>query len=162
MSTYAEQLANAQPVVVITPTPLILERAGSKFRGLYLGLQSFDKRNPQTGEIKRLPVAHFYDGEKVVFNMGAQLTRVVSTLKPGTSVEITLAELKPNAMGGKTKLYSIAPLGLPVVNLSEMFGGFLKIEAPAPEHLIQVPASQPAATDPAEQSASIDALYGEA
>lgn len=138
--SYLDQLKNAETTVTITPTPLIMERVGDKFRGLYIGLQSFEKQNQQTGEISTMPVAHFYDGEGIRFNMGAQLTRAVSMLKPGISVEIKLIELKPNNKGGKTKIYSVSPLNIPRQNVEDMFGGVLSITAPAPEHLLPAPA----------------------
>lgn len=134
MATYLEQLNEAQPTVTITPKPLIMERVGDKFRGMYVGMQSFEKDG------RLMPVAHFFDGEGIVFNMGAQLTRAVSMLKPGISLEIKLTELKPNNKGGKTKIYSVTPLNIPRMNIEEMFGGVLSIEAPAPEHLIAAPA----------------------
>lgn len=139
MTTYQDQLKAANTTVTITPTPLILEKVGEKFRGLYLGLQSFDKTNANTGEITRLPVAHFFDGAGVRFNMGAQLTRAVAMLRPGISVEIVLTELKANNKGGKTKIYSITPLDIPRTDIEEMFGGVLSISAPAPEHLLPAP-----------------------
>ena len=139
MSAYSEQLKTAKPTVTITPTPLIMEKVGDKFRGLYLGLRGFDKVDPKTGEKKHLPVAHFYDGERVRFNMGAQLTRQIEVLNVGVSVEIVLTELKPNSQGGKTKIYSITPLDLPKIDLAELFGGYLNITAPAPEYLLPAP-----------------------
>lgn len=139
MTTYLEQLNAAKPTVTITPTPLIMERVGESFRGLYVGMQTFQKTNAQTGEVKTMPVAHFYDGEGIRFNMGAQLTRAVSMLKPGISVEIKLIELKPNNMGGKTKIYSVTPLDIKRIDIEEMFGGVLSIEEPAPEHLLPAP-----------------------
>ncbi|MBK9497220.1 MAG: hypothetical protein IPO08_22425 [Xanthomonadales bacterium] len=140
MATYLEQLTNANTTVTITPTPLIFDKiTDPKFRGLYLGLQTFTKTNPQTGEITTLPVAHFFDGVGVRFNMGAQLTRAVSMLRPGISVEVALVELKKNAKGGTTKIYSVTPLDIPRVNLEEMFGGVLSISAPAAEHLLPPP-----------------------
>lgn len=142
MSDYSKKLADAKPIVTITPSPLILEKVGESFRGMYLGLKTFDKRDPNTGELKTMPIAHFYDGEGVLFNMGAQLTRAVELLKPGVSVEIVLKELKPNAHGGKTKIYAISPLDIPVENLGEMFGGMLAITAPDPSHLITGPAPE--------------------
>jgi hypothetical protein len=139
MSEYTEKLAKAKPTVTITPTPLILEKPGAMFRGMYLGLKTFDKTDPKTGEVKTLPIAHFYDGTGVLFNMGAQLTRAVELLKPGVSVEIVLKELKPNTHGGKTKIYAISPLDIPVENLGEMFGGMLAINAPYPKHMLTAP-----------------------
>jgi hypothetical protein len=138
--SYLDELKNAKPTVTITPTPLIMEKVGEMFRGLYVGMQTFDKTNTQTGETNPMPVVHFYDGEGIRFNMGAQLTRAMSMLKPGISVEIKLVELKPNSKGGRTKIYSVTPLNIKRVNLDEMFGGVLSIEAPAPEHLITSPA----------------------
>jgi len=131
-----DQLKQAAPTVVITPEPLIMEKAGDCFRGVYLGLRAFDKLNPQTGELERKPVAHFYDGERVLFNMGAQLTRAVELLPVGISVEIVLKELKANNKGGKTKIYSIAPLDIPRLDLHDLFGGLLELTAPKPEDLI--------------------------
>jgi hypothetical protein len=136
MSNYLEELNEAEPSITITPTPLIMEKVGESFRGLYVGMQSFQKTNAQTGELQTLPVAHFYDGNGIRFNMGAQLTRAMSMLKPGISVEIKLVELKANNKGGKTKIYSVTPLKIGAVNLEEMFGGVLSINAPAPEHLL--------------------------
>lgn len=142
MSTndYAKQLTTAKTTVTITPSPLILEKVGEKFRGLYIGVRAFDKLNQATGEIESKPVAHFFDGNKVLFNMGAQLTRAVETLAPGVSVEITLKELKPNKHSGKTKIYDIAPLDIERVDMTTLFGGMLVITAPDAEHLL--PASK--------------------
>lgn len=133
MNDYLKQLNEAETTVTITPKPLIMEKPGEKFRGMYIGLQSFEKDG------RMIPVAHFFDGEGIVFNMGAQLTRAVSMLKPGISVQIELVELKPNTKGGKTKIYSVTPLNIPRQNIEEMFGGVLSIEAPSPEHLLPVP-----------------------
>jgi hypothetical protein len=134
MSNYLDELNKAEPSITITPTPLIMDKIGDSFRGLYVGMQSFEKDG------RLMPVAHFYDGVGIRFNMGAQLTRAVSMLKPGISVEIKLTELKANTKGGKTKIYSVTPLKIALVNLDEMFGGVLSITAPAPEHLISSPA----------------------
>ena len=134
MSNYLDELKDAEPSITITPTPLIMEKVGESFRGLYIGMQSFEKDG------RLMPVAHFYDGVGIRFNMGAQLTRAVSMLKPGISVEIKLVELKANQKGGKTKIYSVTPLKIALVNIEEMFGGVLSITAPAPEHLLPPPA----------------------
>lgn len=136
---YAKQLNTAKTTVTITPSPLILEKVGEKFRGLYIGIRAFDKLNQTTGEIESKPVAHFFDGNKVLFNMGAQLTRAVEMLAPGISVEITLKELKPNKHSGKTKIYDIAPLDIERVDMTTLFGGMLVITAPAAEHLLPAP-----------------------
>jgi hypothetical protein len=137
MSNYLDELKNAEPSITITPTPLIMEKIGDSFRGLYVGMQTFEKDG------RLMPVAHFYDGVGIRFNMGAQLTRAVSMLKPGISVEIKLVELKANNKGGKTKIYSVSPLKIALVNLEEMFDGVLSISAPAPEpeHLLPAPTS---------------------
>ena len=132
----ADQLKAANTTVIVTPESLIMEKVGDTFRGVYLGLRAFDKLNPQTGEIERKPVAHFYDGEHVLFNMGAMLTNAIEVLPPGISVEIVLKELKANNKGGKTKIYSVAPLDLPKLDLSDLFGGLLELTAPDPKHLI--------------------------
>ena len=147
---YADQQAQDKTTHTITPTPLNLEKIGDKFRGMYLGLQTFEKANPMTGEITVMPVAHFFDGQGVRFNMGAQLTRAVSVLKPGVSIEITLSELKPNNKGGKTKIYSIAPLDIPRQDIEQMFGGVLSISAPAPEHLLPPRVAEEADATPEE------------
>ena len=139
MSQYTEDLKTANTTAVITPSPLIMNSVGEKFRGLYVGMKSFDKVDPNTGALTSMPVAHFFDGTGLVFNMGAQLTRAIAMIKPGTSVEITLKELKSNKHSGKTKIYSIAPLDIPKVDLEEMFGGVLAIGDPAPEHLLPAP-----------------------
>jgi hypothetical protein len=136
MSNYLDELNAAEPSITITPTPLIMEKVGESFRGLYVGMQSFQKQNAQTGNTDTIPVAHLYDGVGIRFNMGAQFTRAMSMLKPGISVEIKLIELKANTKGGKTKIYSVTPLKIATVNLEEMFGGVLSISAPAPEHLL--------------------------
>jgi len=141
MSTYSEQLAQAQTTVTITPVPLILEKQGEKFRGMYIGLSQFDKVDAKTGEMVSMTTAHFFDGEKILFNMGAQLVRAISKLTPGVSIELELKELKANKHGGKTKIYSVTPLNIPVANLAEMFGGVLQVTAPAPEHLLPAPAA---------------------
>ena len=130
-----ELLKNAPTTLIITPEPLIMEKVGDTFRVVYLGLRAFDKLNPTTGEMERKPVAHFYDGEKVLFNMGAMLTRACELLIAGMSVEIVLKELKANNKGGKTKIYSVAPLDIPRLDLHDLFGGVLEITAPKPEDL---------------------------
>lgn len=140
MSAYSEELANAQKSIPITAVPLVMDKPGEKFRGMYLGLKNWRKENPETGEISDQPIAHFYDGEKVLFQMGAQLTRAISSLKPGVSVEIVLSELKKNKHNGSTKIFSITPLKIPVANLEELFGGFFEIAAP---ELEQLPAGDP-------------------
>ena len=130
---YAEQLKAAQTTITIPPAPLILEKVGATWRGMYLGLRTFSKTDPNTGEVKILPVAHFYDGAGVLFNMGTQMVHSVAVLRPGTSIEIALREMKPNkGKEGKTKIYSISPLDIPVANMNELFGGMLNISAPAP------------------------------
>jgi len=139
MTTYAEELKAATPVVTITPAPLVFEKVGEAFRGLYLGQREFSRVIPATGEIKTNRVAHFYDGAKVLFNMGAQLTRALEVLNPGVSVEIILTELKANQHSGKTKIYSISPLNIPTQNMAELFGGLLNIGAPAPQDLLPPP-----------------------
>lgn len=137
MTDYAKQLAQAKPTVTITPSPLIFEKVNEKWRGLYLGQKHFDKADTTTGEIKSIPVAHFFDGKKVLFNMGAQLTRTLQDVPIGVSVEIELTELKANKHGGgKTKIYAVTPLDIPRMDLAEMFGGYLNIQPPAAEHLI--------------------------
>lgn len=162
MNDYAKQLQKAETTVTITPSPLIMEKVGDKFRGLYLGQQAFQKTNPKTGEITNHQVAHFFDGERVRFNMGAQLTRAISVLSVGVSVEIQLAELKPNDKGGKTKIYSITPLNIPLVDMAQMFGGVLQIAAPSEKDLILPPADKPADKPiSAEQiNADHEAVYG--
>lgn len=177
MTDYAKQLTQAKPTVTITPSPLIFEKPGEKWRGLYLGQKHFDKTDSQTGEIKTIPVAHFFDGTKVLFNMGAQLTRAMQDVPTGVSVEIQLTELKANKHGGgKTKIYAVTPLDIPRIDLSEMFGGYLNIQPQAAEHLIggapvaaQIEApAQPAdgvdgffdADKRAKMTAMRDALYG--
>lgn len=139
MSTYSEELAKAEKSITITPVPLNMDKEGDTFRGMYIGLKTWEARNAETGEISNKPIAHFYDGDKILFNMGVQLTRAIADLKPGVSVEIVLKELKKNNHNGKTKIYSITPLKIAVANLEEMLGGFLNITPPAPEHLILAP-----------------------
>jgi len=139
MTTYSEELANAETTVTITPESLIMEKVGTKFRGLYLGQSEFTKADKKTGEIKMMRVANFYDGEKVLFNMGAQLTRALAPIRPGISMEIELKELKPNDAGGKTKIYSVTPLNIPIKDLRAIFGDVYMISAPSeadllPEH----------------------------
>lgn len=140
--SFQDQLKEAKTTITITPDPLVMEKVGDTFRGLYLGIRPFEKLDQTTGELKRMPVAHFWDGEKVVFNMGKQMTDSIQVLPPGTSVEVKLKELKKNAKGGSTKIYSITPLDIPRVDLRDMFGGHLEISAPAPEHLA-LPSPQP-------------------
>ena len=138
-----DQLKNAATTLIITPEPLIMEKVGDTFRGTFIGLRAFDKVNATTGEMERKPVAHFYDGEKVLFNMGAMLTRSCEVLAAGTSIEIVLKELKANNKGGKTKIYSIAPLDIPRLDLHDLFGGVLEISAPKPEDLqLSAPAQE--------------------
>lgn len=161
MSTYAQELADAEKTITITPVPLIMNNAGDKFRGMYIGIKTWPKLDAKTGELIDQPVAHFYDGEKIVFNMGAQLTRAISDLKPGVSVEIVLSELKKNKHNGNTKIYSITPLKVPVKNLEEMFGGFLNIAPPAEEHLIAAPAATPEPDLDKASNADVDAWLAE-
>lgn len=157
MSNYSEMLKGAQPKIVITPASLIMEKVGDTFRGLYLGQKETTKTDPKTGEVKILQVANFYDGEKVLFNMGAQLTRAIAPLRTGVSVEIKLIELKSNNKGGKTKIYSVAPLDVPIQDVAELFGGFLEVTAPKPEDLMfSEPA--PAAQLPAQTKTTGDIL----
>lgn len=164
MTDYKSLLTKAKPTVTITPSPLIMEKVGDTFRGLYLGQQQFNKTNPKTGEVTVHQVAHFFDGEKVRFNMGAQLTRSIQVLNPGVSVEIVLTELKANDKGGKTKIYSVTPLDIPRQNLEEMFGGYLQITAPAEKDLLPAPASEPVRAAPAvsrqQIAADTEAVYG--
>jgi hypothetical protein len=134
-TSFQNQLKEAKTTITITPDPLVMEKVGDTFRGLYLGIRPFEKLDQTSGELKRMPVAHFWDGEKVVFNMGKQMTDSIQVLPPGTSVEVKLKELKKNAKGGSTKIYSITPLDIPRVDLRDMFGGHLEISAHAPEHL---------------------------
>jgi hypothetical protein len=162
MSTYSEELAAATPTVTITPSPLIMEKVGQKFRGLYLGQRSFERTDQLTGEMKRNMVAHFFDGERVLFNMGAQLTRALETLATGVSVELELKELKSNAKGGKTKIYDVTPLNVPVKNLKEMFGGFLNIEAPAAEHLLPATGGTLGIEAPAAPANELEAWFNAA
>lgn len=136
MSNYIEMLRNAKPKIVITPASLIMEKVGDTFRGLYLGQNDFTRVDQQTGEVKVNRIANFYDGEKVRFHMGTQLTRAIAPLKVGVSVEIVLIELKKNTKGGSTKIYSIAPLDMPIQNVSELFGGFLEVTAPQESDLL--------------------------
>jgi hypothetical protein len=157
--SYKDSLTTAKQIVTITPSPLILERPGDTFRGAYLGLRNFEKVDIATGEIRQIPVAHFYDGTKVVFNMGTQLTRVVQPLPLGISVEITLQELKPNSKGGKTKIYAVSPLDIPKLNLDEEFGGFLQITAPQPEHLLPPPVEVVPEQEPRTREQALDDLY---
>lgn len=164
MTTYAEQLSQAKTTVTITPSPLIFEKVGETWRGLYLGQREFTRTIAETGEVKRNTVAHFFDGTRVVFNMGAQLTRQLETLPVGVSVEIKLTALQPNKHGGgKTKIYDVTPLDLPIQNLAEMFGGFLNITAPAPQDLLPPPAEvAPAVQLTEEKRAETNAaLWGE-
>lgn len=162
MPTYAEELAAAKTTVTITPEPLILEKAGATWRGMFIGLSTFTKTDPKTGEIKTLPLAHFYDGSKILFNMGAQLTRALANLRTGVSVEIVLKELKANAHGGKTKIYSITPLTVPIKDVNDIFGGVLSIAAPATSDLLPPPAehAKPAGPD-YDNEADAAALWAE-
>jgi len=161
---YAEQLKAAQTTITITPAPLILEKVGATWRGMYLGLRTFSKTDPNTGEVKILPVAHFYDGAGVLFNMGTQMVHSVAVLRPGTSIEIALREMKPNkGKEGKTKIYSISPLDIPVANMNELFGGMLNISAPAPQDLLQPPSNNGNGHAPAKKTpstAELLAAYG--
>jgi hypothetical protein len=136
--SYQDELKSATQTVIITPTSLIMEKAGETFRGMYLGIKVINMpKEGGNGEIKEVPTAYFYDGEKVLFNMGSQLTREIKNLPAGMSVEIKLMELKQNKHGGgKTKIYSVAPLNIPVKNITEIFGGILQFEAPAPQRLL--------------------------
>lgn len=163
MTTYAEQLKQAKPTVTITPSPLIFEKVNETWRGLYLGQREFTRTDSKTGEVKRNFVAHFFDGQRVLFNMGAQLTRQLESLPVGVSVEIKLTELKANKHSGKTKIYDVTPLDLPLQNLAEMFGGFLNITAPAPQDLLPAPAeAAPVVQFTEEQRAETRAaLWGE-
>lgn len=136
MSAYSEELAAAETTVTITPESLIMEKVGHKFRGLYLGQSEFTKADKKTGELKVMRVANFYDGEKVLFNMGAQLTRALAPIRPGISLEIELKELKPNDAGGKTKIYSVTPLNIPVKDLRAIFGEVYLITAPDEKDLL--------------------------
>jgi hypothetical protein len=136
MSTYLEELKQAKTTVIITPASLIFEKPGQRFRGLYLGQRVFESADPATGEVKAKMAAYFFDGEKILFNLGAQLTRALSTLSEGVSVEIELKELKSNKKGGKTKIYDVSPLDLPIQNPADVFGGHFRIAAPAPEKLL--------------------------
>lgn len=144
MNNYQEQLKNAQPTVTITPTPINLDRVGDTFRGMFIGLQTFSKRDPNTGAVSELPVANFYDGVGIRTNMGAQLTRICAMLKPGVSVEVKLTELKRNGKGGSTKIYSVTPLNIPVANVAEMFAGLNMVTAPVgSDRQISAPEEEP-------------------
>jgi hypothetical protein len=136
MTNYTEMLNAAKPKIVITPSSLIMEKVGDTFRGMYLGQKEFTRIDKNTGEVKINTISNFYDGEKVRFNMGVQLNRAIAVLKSGVSVEIKLVELKANKNNGKTKIYSIAPLDMPIQDISELFGGFLELTAPKDEDLM--------------------------
>lgn len=166
MSTYSEELVSAQKTVTITPKSLIMKEIGTKFRGLYLGQSEFTKADPKTGELKVMRTANFYDGEKVLFNMGAQLTRSLAPIRPGISMEIELVELKKNGAGGETKIYSITPLNIPVKDLRAIFGDVYMITAPSeadllPEQSAHTTEQQSAKPETHTSDADKRALWGE-
>lgn len=129
---FATTLKDAESVISVVPEGFQLTRPGEEFRGVYLGQRIWPKRNKETGEITNVPVAQFYDGQKIRTNMGVQLVREVDKLAPGTSVRIVLVRSEKNTKNGSTKIYDIFPLRLPLINPAALFGGYLP--APVVEH----------------------------
>jgi len=124
-------LENAEPGVAITPTQLVLEKVGESFRGFFVGFApDWERIDIKTGEMRRTKVMLFFDGKKLLSNMGAQLVRVMGSIAPGTALQITLDELKANEHGGKTKIYVVTPLLIRPLDLREVFGDTLRLAAP--------------------------------
>jgi len=139
MTTFQEQLNSAKKTVVLTAKPLPMEKVGDTFRGMYLGSKT-ESRVDEHGAITEKVIYHFFDGERVYFSMGAQLGRVIHALPVGISVEITFTELSPNKKSaGKTKIYDVAPLDVPVMDVREMFGGILVIQAETEAQRLDAP-----------------------
>jgi len=136
MSDITALLDQAQPGVTITPVALIMEKDGETFRGVFLGFTTFEKVDEHTGDIKDVQVANFFYGNKVYFNMGAQLVRQLQNIPVGTCVQVTLDSQKARKAGtGKTKIYHVDILNIPRVDTADLFGGLLQITAPAAEDL---------------------------
>ena len=149
-------LKDANKLAVVTPKYLEFTKLGEAHRLYFLGFCPPMRKVTSQGEVLYTDIAAFFNpDERTVYqNAGAQLTRQLRNLKPGTAVEITLADQKQNARGGKTKIYTIAVLDAPAMEIPE----YVAVLAPAAELTTpQLPAPEEATQRAAPAAPSMSA-----